>query len=167
MFDDGFTNSNPSAAIDRDAAASAQVENLHIYLPIGSGRCIGELERWAARKGRPWMRRIRASAHGLIEGSDLTGTEKCQRSETVGRRVPMIDDGVPQVRNRNRHRGYRRTPDGVEMLRISRLIGCSIRRHRRCATVRLIHWSALGTIRTTARRCGTRLRCGNTQTERK
>jgi len=39
MHTDDFTNPNFPAAIDRGAAASAQVDNLHLHLPDWIGRC--------------------------------------------------------------------------------------------------------------------------------
>ncbi len=136
----------------------SQVQNLRFNLPNRIGRCSSDCREQAARKRRRRMRHIRHSTHALMEGSDLSGTEKCQRKETVGWRIPSSDDDAPRVRSRDDHRRYGHTPDRIEMLRISRLNRRSIRRNRRFAAAQLIDRSAARTIGAAARRCRTRHR---------
>src|SRR5579863_7302454 len=51
------------------------------------------------------------STHALMEGSDLAGAEKSQRSETARWRVAASDDRTPKVRNRNHRRNRGEAPD--------------------------------------------------------
>ena len=79
----------------------------------------------------------------------------------------MSYDNVPQVRNRDYHRGYGHARDRIKMLGVFRLAGRSIGCDWRLAAAELIHWSAARTIRAAARRCETGHRRRRWHAERK
>ena len=164
MLSRRFTNSNLPAAIDRGAAAyrSRKPRLLPIDRQMFWIVAAGSTRASATDATHP---RFNSRAYGRFRFDG--NREVLTKRRRSGGEYPRATTVFRKCEIATITAGCGHTPDRIEMLRVSRLAGRSIRRHRRLAAAQLIHRRARRTIRAAARRCRTRHRRRNIHAERK